>query len=285
MPAATVEWRSVDDLLTCFHPNNPVAHDKDIPDLAASLLQAGWVEPICLNQRNALIVGGHGRVMAADWLRQQNPEWFGHQFELWQVNHEATPSDRERFSPDYWMQALVLLVDLSKSEHEAMLIRLNDTESQGKDDPQRLKALLNDLPGRLRQLAGYTPEPQTKSATHNSSIAEMSETDFQDKQVFDRPDATDYRVRNAPEPNTAEHFSGDVTEYQDDDEIDPAMVEEEEESEPEPPKAPPPVRALSISLTWAQWKQWNAWKRDRQISKDTDAFVAGHAAYKEKLES
>lgn len=280
MPAPTVQWMPIPDLLGCFHPNNPVAHDDDIPGLAESLLDAGWVEPITLNQRNGKLVGGHGRVMATDWLRQQNPEWFAHRFELWQVNHEATAIDSERFNPDYWLKVLVLLVDLTNSEHEAMLIRLNDTESQGKDDPARLKALLSNLPGRLKQLAGYTSEPQTKSATEPGSVADLPE-DFQDKQVFERPDATDYRVKDAPVPNTAEHFSGDVTEYQDDEEIDLSFVEEEE-SEPEPPKAPPPVRALSVSLTWAQWKQWNTWKRGQDIAKDTDAFVKGHEAYEEK---
>ena len=275
MPRIQTDWLPTEQLMTAFHPLNPIQHEVegDVKDLALSLLEGGWVEPITLNQRNGRLVGGHGRVEAANWLMQQSESWFEHRSQMWTAYHEGGVSDEERFTSEYWQKALVLLVDLSEPEHEAMLIRLNDTESQGKDDPEKLKALLSQLPGRLKQLAGYreaiAPEPQPTE-------------EFQDKQRFESSGAIDYRVADAPDPDTAEYASGDVTEYHDPDE-EGEWIEDEEE-EPAEPKAPPPVRALSVSLTWAQWKLWNTWKRENDISKDTDAFVKGHDAYLEPEE-
>lgn len=272
MPAATAQWMPLDDVLTCFHPQNPIVHDQDIPGLALSLLEGGWIEPVTLNQNNGKLVGGHGRSLAAQWLRQQAVEWFDHRWELWSAEHKPTEADRQRFNPEYWTQVLVLLVALSEADHLAMMIRLNDTENQGKDNPDRLKALLSQLPGRLRQMAGYPDQPTVDRSP--VAIEQPAAPDVEGKQYFESPDATDYRVQNPPDPDTADHFSGDVTSYQDDEQAD-----EDEEPEDEP-KAPPPMRALSISLTWQQWKQWNNWKRSRDIARDTDAFAAGHAAYK-----
>ena len=272
-------WMPTVELRSRFHPLNPNQYD-DIAGLALSLLDGGWVEPITLNTRNNLLVGGHHRVRAAEWLSQQAIPWFEHRWQVWSAENGNSENDRDRFTQEYWTNCLVLLVDLSEAEHEAMLLRLNDTDAQGKDNPDRLKAVLSGLGDRLRALAnGTTPQNQALEQT------EPEYTDRVDRQVFERPDATDYRVKDAPEPDTAEHFSGDVTTAEDDDDEDFGdewdEEGEDEEPAPAPTKAPSPVHALAVSLPWSQWKQWNNYKRSRGISKDTDAFVAGHAAYQE----
>lgn len=304
MPKADVGWHPTVELKAAFHPLNPNVH-PDIPALALSLLEGGWIEPVTLNLRNNLLVGGHHRVLAAQWLSAQSIDWFSHRSQLWSAVHGDDAAALIRFAPDYWQSSLVLRVNLSEEEHHAMLLRLNDVEAQGKDDETKLRSILDGLPGRLRSLATGKADqkppleqpkaiaspadvPLEQSAASTSSPVRLSAhgeahpqdaapapEDFQDKQYFEAPDAIDKRVKDAPEPNTAEHFSGDVVEYEDEEFI----AEEEEEEEEELPKAPPPVRSLSISLTWAQWKLWNAYKRDRQISRDTDAFVKGHVAY------
>ena len=271
-----VSFAPTDDLLTAFHEQNVVVHslDGDVKELALSLLDGGWVEPVTLNLLNHKLVGGHGRVMACEWLRNQSPDWFEHRWELWKAHHEETKIDEERFSPVYWNDALVLSVELTDSEHTAMMIRLNDVDCQGKDDPERLKALLSDLPARLRHLAGHK-QAEVKPETQ--------EPEIQAGQKFTRPDAIDYSSDDEPEPGNAVNDSGSISSYQDDGAIDPDQpwieAEDEEEFEEEEEKAPPVLRSLSLSVTWAQWREWNAWKKANGITRDTDAFVKGHDCY------
>lgn len=277
--ADRVSFLPTDDLLNASHAHNVVKHslDGDVKELAISLLEGGWVEPITLNSLNHTLVGGHGRVMACDWLRNQSPEWFDHRWELWRSHHEETKIDQERFSPMYWNEALVLHVELTDAAHEAMLIRLNDTECQGKDDPERLKALLADLPARLRHLAGH------KQA---EAVPESQEPETQDKQQFTRSDAVDYSVRDEADPNDAIGESGSISSHQDAGVIDPDQpwLETEEEFEEEE-EVIPVVRSLSLSISWSQWKEWNAWKKANGIARDTDAFVKGHDCYQPKEEA
>lgn len=283
MPTPAVDWLSTDELLAAFHPLNPNEHDElDVERTARSLLDAGWVEPITLNRLNRIIVGGHGRVMAADWLRQQSQAWFDHQYQRWEQVYAALEDDRLRFSPDWWQKCLVLEVELDDRTHEAMLMRLNDTESQGVDDPQKLRSLLSSLPALSRSLAGHeAPAEPAPGAEFPQSSVEAA-TDYQDKQHFERSDATDYRVKDAPEPDTAEHFSGDVTTYEGEPDEDwQPELEEDEERQGKPAKTPPPVRAIAVSLTWSEWKKWNAWKKAQGIARDTDAAVH-HAAFTEE---
>lgn len=282
--ADRVSFLPTDTLLTTFHEQNVVKHslEGDVKELAISLLEGGWVEPVTLNSLNQRMVGGHGRVMACDWLRNQSPDWFDHRWELWRSHHEETKIDQERFSPVYWNEALVLHVELTDGEHEAMLIRLNDTECQGKDDPERLKTLLADLPARLRHLAGY------KQA---EAEPESQEPETQDKQQFARSDAIDYSVRDEAGLNDAIGESGSISSHQDAGVIDPDQpwLEEEEEFEDDDEEDDeedviPVVRSLSLSISWAQWKEWNAWKKANGISRDTDAFVKGHDCYQKPEE-
>jgi len=85
--ADRVSFLPTDDLLNASHAQNVVKHslDGDVKELAISLLEGGWVEPITLNSLNHTLVGGHGRVMACDWLRNQSPEWFDHRKEKYEV--------------------------------------------------------------------------------------------------------------------------------------------------------------------------------------------------------
>jgi hypothetical protein len=281
---ADVGWMPTAGLKAAFHPLNPNVH-PDVPSLAISLLECGWIEPITLNLRNNLLVGGHHRVLAAEWLGNQAIAWFEHRASLWRSVHGDDAAALVRFTPEYWGECLTLRVDLNDEEHNAMLLRLNDTEAQGKDDPEKLRSLLAGLGDRLRALA--TGKEAAKPQPTAPTAASEPETEFQDKQRFERSDAIDYRVQDAPDPDTADYASGDVREYQDDDEAtwqpeDEDEYEEEEERAPAAPKAPPPVHSLALAVPWSEWKRWNKWKRGRDITKDTDAYVTGHPAFAEE---
>ena len=65
-PAAKVEMQSITDLLP--YPNNARTHSEDqINQIAASMKEWGWTNPILIDEDNG-IIAGHGRVEAAKKL-------------------------------------------------------------------------------------------------------------------------------------------------------------------------------------------------------------------------
>ena len=62
-PAATIERRKVADLIP--YANNARTHsDEQVAQIAASIKEWGWTNPILIDEAGG-IIAGHGRVMAA----------------------------------------------------------------------------------------------------------------------------------------------------------------------------------------------------------------------------
>ena len=62
-PAATIERRTVADLIP--YANNARTHsDEQVAQIAASIKEWGWTNPILIDEAGG-IIAGHGRVMAA----------------------------------------------------------------------------------------------------------------------------------------------------------------------------------------------------------------------------
>ena len=58
-----LEWRQVTDLIP--YANNSRTHsDEQVAQIAASIKEFGWTNPILIDEQNS-IIAGHGRLMAA----------------------------------------------------------------------------------------------------------------------------------------------------------------------------------------------------------------------------
>lgn len=215
------------DLLSSFDPENPRDHDTgdggDVVRNAISLLEAGWVEiGVAYNANLQRLTGGHGRVMAADWLRNQSGDWFEDRWEKWLArNPDGRPGLAElhkpRFNPSYWNQCPAKISQLDEATHRAMLIRLNNTAVEGTDNSAKMAALLSKIPKQGDELAGW--EASTKNAFMSAFLVKKkeakeveaaAEAEFEGKQVFERPDATDYSVRDPAYPSDSSGLSSEV---------------------------------------------------------------------------
>lgn len=232
----------LEDMLQASYELNPRQHsiDLDIRSLAHRLLALGWCEHITVNARNGKIVDGHGRVMACEWLSNQSEEWFAAMWDS--AANNLTESDRERYSPVYWLQCSVIVANLDEESHAAVNLGLNNEKVQGVDDPAKISALADRFSEQDKALAGFAVRIQAIA----SEISSLPSVDFQGKQVFEHPDATDY--------------------CQDDEAIQP---DESSEDEPILP------RILNLSVTFTDWKKWKAYKDSHGYTKDADCFYAG----------
>lgn len=218
-----VTFMSIDDLLASMDPENANEHDLDgdVKETAHSLLMAGWVEyGVVYNERLKKLVGGHGRIQSADWLRQQDPDWFERQWELWLAAPDRKPiakQHHERFNPAYWGRAPVILVELDEHTHRSLLLRLNNRTVSGRDNPAKVAALLAKIPKQNDQLAGWSPDTKRSyvSAFLQKRPEPEPEPEVQSKQYFARPDATDYSEDPDDGPDDATKESGEVSSYRD----------------------------------------------------------------------
>jgi len=221
------------ELLERLHPDNPQMHseDKDLPKIRHSLLNFGWLQYITI-QKNGYILSGHGRAMSAGFLSQQDPEYFDFYWKKWLASSDEKKAlaidHQERFKASYWDQCPVIETTLDEISQKAVLIRLNDTQSDGTADPVRIAALLSQMKKPEQDLAGWEPSvaknfiaayalkksQKTEEAVDNNwnnwedeenDKEEYSEdgddyeetegeNDFEGKEYFENPDATDYSV-------------------------------------------------------------------------------------------
>ena len=164
-----VEQRSLADLMTALDPANPRIHKGDIPSLATRLLHYDWQKLPTYNKRNKLLAGGHGRVMACEYLVQKNKEWFEDEWERFVKSHQHKLTEQEfdmakiRFAPKYWLQIPVLIVDLSDKDHKIALMALN--KAKGEDNPAKVAKLLSRMNELNTESAGYTIQERDRLLT------------------------------------------------------------------------------------------------------------------------
>jgi len=228
-------------LMGVLNPENPQMHseDDDLPKIRHSLLHFGWAQYPTKQidgDEVGYLLSGHGRVMSADFLSKQPQEWFDKEWEKWQKQGDrkgSAESNKIRFNPDYWKKCPVIPVDLDLESQKALMIRLNDTQSDGKADPAMVAKLLAAMKKPLQELSGWEPavannfakaylakrelaeqqedfaswdapipktendEDEDGSYNYDDGIDEDGE-DYESKEVFERPDATDYSGKYSP---------------------------------------------------------------------------------------
>lgn len=122
-----VELVNPDDLK--LDPKNPRSISKaDFAALMQSIEQFGFVEPVVVNKRNMMVVGGHQRVRAARELKLRDV-------------------------PVAW-------VDMDEQHQAALNVALN--KISGTFDTDMLSELILELDEDLVGLTGYSPEELNK---------------------------------------------------------------------------------------------------------------------------
>jgi DNA-binding beta-propeller fold protein YncE len=229
-----VVWVPTLEVLDAHHPENPRTHklDTDVPKTFKSLLWYGWGEVgITFNPATGRITGGHGRSMAAHLGMEKSPEDFDVLWERWLRESKArkaiADNARPRFSPDYWHYCPLYVCLLTEDDQRTLMVRLNNDDSDGKDDPARMALLLARIPKAQIEDTGWDPlsaqafktaflertpepepdEPEGPDAGYqfDAGMDDEGGTDYEPGQRFERPDATDY---------------GDDDDYEDDDAFD-----------------------------------------------------------------
>jgi hypothetical protein len=150
------------DVLARFHPENPREHSNDLPWIRDSLLDFGWLIYPTI-QRNldgsfGYLISGHGRVQGADWLSQQDEDFFLKEWERWikwTGRDEVAQKHQDRFCANYWAAIPLVPVTLDELSQKSALLRLNNTSHDGRDDPGKIAAILAQMPKRQIKMAGW----------------------------------------------------------------------------------------------------------------------------------
>jgi len=282
--------KSVAECIAAFSPDNPrihsIAPDGDVIKTARSLLFAGWCELPSYNQANNTLIGGHGRVLACEYLIQQNRPWFEEQWTEYQrMNPQASERDRLRFAPKYWLQVPSRLSELDEPLHKTMLLRLNATTPRGTIDPQ--------LKGRL--LAGLKPEAADLAVPDAERRAEFL-AKFGKVQESIVPQQQAEELRSAQQLEDVRGVIGGQVQY--------GVIESSDEErlselkEPDVPEGGANVNAdpkvgdrkqtiypLCIILSEKRWQGWELKKSAIGLSGDSAALVRLHPAFREEGES
>ncbi|MBN3993868.1 MAG: hypothetical protein HWQ36_26140 [Nostoc sp. NMS2] len=199
-----VLWLPTRTIIEKFHPENPREHteEHDLPWIRESLLDFGWLTYPSIQQNLdgslGYLISGHGRTIGADWLSQQDDDFFTQEWNRW---IKATGRDKiankhqGRFCGDYWLNTPVIPVTLDDLSQKSALLRLNNNSHDGRDDPGKIAAILAQMPKRQIKAAGWdtsTANSFMQAFLIRKEEEPQSEEEYQEKEYFERPDATDY---------------------------------------------------------------------------------------------
>lgn len=182
-PRPDVEQRSLSDLMTSLDPDNPRIHTGDIPSLAIRLLHYDWQKLPTYNKRNGLLAGGHGRVMACEYLVQQPKEWFKTQYDRYVNSHKNQLTEAEftkakiRFAPKYWLQIPVMVIDKGDRDHKIILMALN--KADGEDDPAKVAKILARMNELNLEATGYAVEERDRLLSQYKLSSVVDDDDFE----------------------------------------------------------------------------------------------------------
>lgn len=124
MPSLDLRMRPIDQLQPApYNPRRPPTA-KAREKLRNGLLTFGLVEPLVWNERTGHVVGGHLRLSL-----------------LQELGYTEVP---------------VSVVNLDDEHERALNVLLNNLETQGRYDPEKLKTVLESL-GELYELTGFEP--------------------------------------------------------------------------------------------------------------------------------
>ncbi|MBW4660971.1 MAG: hypothetical protein KME15_20030 [Drouetiella hepatica Uher 2000/2452] len=293
-------YKTVTELMARHHEDNPRVHgwDADLPKLVRSLLFSGWCELPSYNENNDRLIGGHGRVMAAEWMIQQTKAWYEEQWQSYlAVNPRGSKKDRERFDAGYWLKVPVRVNRLDDSLHKAMMVRLNNPTSRGRTKEDMRTLLLSRLTPAAQDIA--IPDPERRSRLLGAIATKRAEG--ADAEVIEQQEQAEGMARvqeslagfvpqepsDAP-PSAFAPVANPQTSADLDAAIDPEPVIEEGgahyNEDPEPGKKKAIAYPLAIVLSNRRWQEFEAYKAAIGVVSDQVAFLKGHVVFNQKEE-
>jgi len=288
-PKDEVTYKGTIELLNAFHPENPRDHSiepgGDVEKTAISLLHAGWCELPSYNARNDKLIGGHGRVLACEYLMQQNKEWFAEQWQQYQeINPKADAEAQARFAAGYWLKVPLKLSEMRDPLHKAMMVRLNNETARGKSDERLKAAILSKLPPKAQEVAMPDPERRSKFLTRFAEVQAEAAASPEVQAEADRQQAVSDRV-DAIRSQIAEVAEDAATEAED--AAPSAAADEPDVSEgganfnadPEASQRKQVMYPLAIILSDRRYRQFQEWKRQNKLTTDQAAFLKGHEVF------
>ena len=234
-----VVWIPTVEMLDTANPENPRVHEEegDVAEIFKSLLAFGWGDyGVTFNPHTKLQTGGHGRVQAARLGMQHDEDWFDQAWETWiqgpKERKEVAGFHKERYSPEYWQSVPVIMTSLIKVDQQALMIRLNNTDRDGRDDHGRMAAVLAQLPKQNVELAGW--DNTSKKAFTEAFLVKAQEIEEEpdDDEDDDGEGGYDYDAGSPPTNETEREYGesgsgGGKVDYGDDDD-DPFATAEDE---------------------------------------------------------
>lgn len=237
-----VVWVPTLQMIEVAHPDNPRTHseDGDVTEIFKSLLAFGWGDyGITFNPNTGKQTGGHGRVLAARLGMQHDDEWFERAWDLFLKGHKDRQGlaeyHQERYCSQYWEHVPVIITTLTDNDQRSLMIRLNNTQPDGQDDPAKMATLLSQLGKDETELAGWdkvaaesftaaflvkaaeieeeieAEEREESGYNHDAGLPGTDAVDREYGQRFEKDDAVDDGENDDPWDVTAEDDSGPVT--------------------------------------------------------------------------
>ena len=179
------------------HPKNPRIHGQEILNLARTILRTTWGAPIVAQRSTMRIIGGHGRLLAAQEILA-GIEVDG----ILRGGHEHV-FDRDAPGPGL---VPVRLVDVSDAEADAMTLADNATRLQGRDDAAlivemaagfgRESAMMADMGfdgAALDTLVRQAGDAVLRGAPTDGTPAGDASSEWSGMPEFDQKDKTAFR--------------------------------------------------------------------------------------------
>lgn len=293
MPKSEILIKGTIELIsTALHPDNPRVHsiepEGDVIKTALSLLHAGWCELPSYNVANNLLIGGHGRVLACEFLMQQTKEWFGSEWQKYQqVNPETSSDVKERFAAGYWLKVPLRPSELDDRLHKTMIVRLNNAEARGTSSDRLKAALLERLKPQAQELA--MPDPARRSSFlakfgEKKAEAEASVTAEEKQEAIELAQSIERGLQSVTAKfeeiqASAADASGDEPEVEEEPDVQEGGANFN--ADPAPDKKKQVLYPIAVILSDRRYRQFEQWKADQGLTSDQAAFLKGHEIFRE----
>ena len=296
--------KQIAELMAAMREDNPRLHsvDGDVKKLAASLLWGGWCELPSFNEENGQLIGGHGRVMACEWLIQQTREWFEAQWEKYRaVNPDAPATNQERFIPTYWLRVPLKVSVFDENLHKAMMIRLNNAAVRGQSNEEMKALLLSKLKPEAAEVAMPDPDRRANFLTRfglkgasrieqeqaeNEATREIAQTAMANFTPEPEQEEWDY---DSPEesPGFAGAMPSSFGMTEEGNEEPETGLEVQEgganvNADPPPGKKKQVMFPIAVILSERRYQQWLSYKESLGVVADQVAFLKGHIVFKQE---
>jgi len=270
-------------LMQSFHELNPKKHqERSIEKTAASLLAANWcVYGVVYNTKNKKLVGGHRRVLAAQYLTTQTKDWFAEKYSEAQAEQpEIDISDsKNRYAIGFWIKVPTVQVYLDEISHQSMMIYLNNTESEGIDNPDKLRALV----AKWQESIAASGVMRRLSSIDDRILAEA--TNFRIMMGNRLPEKMDEIIAStsiefpAWEPSKSEDPTEEMSieEDEEDENAEPDITEGGANFNADPKESTrrETLYPLAIVITQKQKDRFDRWKESEKVNGDQQAFERG----------